>query len=249
MNKFYLLKFLFLFFFVFSAPFIRAQKTLSSVILKNGTVLKGYIKSMDPTDAIVIEISGVETKIKMDNIALIEASDQNTAGNDIPTSPKERKAVMPKDPLIGFSGFLLAKGNNVYVYGDDNEAERIAVNELRTYLIMDGFWNVVDNMNEAHFTINYCVESSKSQTITQGNYFKNELAVVKTDPNRVTLSVSSWRSNASVELSKDILENIKSARQSTIMAKKLYNKVIVPFQKDIENNKVSRRIKKKFTIE
>jgi hypothetical protein len=34
------------------------------VILKNGTEQKGYIKHIDPTDALTIDIAGVETQIK-----------------------------------------------------------------------------------------------------------------------------------------------------------------------------------------
>ena len=41
-----------------------AQQSLSSVILKNGTEQKGYIKHIDPTDALTIDIAGVETQIK-----------------------------------------------------------------------------------------------------------------------------------------------------------------------------------------
>lgn len=49
-----------------------AQSKLSAVTLKNGTTLQGVIKSIDPTDAVTIEIAGVETMIKMDTIQKIE---------------------------------------------------------------------------------------------------------------------------------------------------------------------------------
>lgn len=51
---------------------LMAQEKMAVVTLKNGTELKGVIKSIDPTDALKIEIAGFETSIKMDNIAKVE---------------------------------------------------------------------------------------------------------------------------------------------------------------------------------
>ena len=49
-----------------------AQDKISVITLKNGTVIKGNIKSIDPTDALTIVVAGIETSIKMDNVAQIE---------------------------------------------------------------------------------------------------------------------------------------------------------------------------------
>lgn len=49
-----------------------AQDKISVVTLKNGTVLKGAIKAIDPTDALTIVIAGIETSVKMENVAKIE---------------------------------------------------------------------------------------------------------------------------------------------------------------------------------
>ena len=68
---------------------VNAQQSLSSVILKNGTELKGYIKSIDSSQR--------------------DKSD---------VSHKERIIKYPYDPLAGYKGYLLEKGNNVYIYGD-----------------------------------------------------------------------------------------------------------------------------------
>lgn len=51
---------------------VSAQDKISVVTLKNGTELKGIIKSIDPTDAVKIEIAGIETTIKMSDVAKIE---------------------------------------------------------------------------------------------------------------------------------------------------------------------------------
>lgn len=49
-----------------------AQDKLSVVTLKNGTELKGVIKSIDPTDALKMIIAGVEISIKMNDVAKVE---------------------------------------------------------------------------------------------------------------------------------------------------------------------------------
>lgn len=49
-----------------------AQDKIAVVTLKNGTALHGVIKSINPTDAIKMEIVGVETSIKMSDVAKIE---------------------------------------------------------------------------------------------------------------------------------------------------------------------------------
>ena len=49
-----------------------AQEKQSVVTLKNGTELKGVIKAIDPTDALTIVIAGIETKIKMADVAKVD---------------------------------------------------------------------------------------------------------------------------------------------------------------------------------
>lgn len=232
---------------LFTISMVVAQKTVTSVILKNGTVLKGYIKKIETTDGITIELAGVDTKIKMDDVALIEDSQQKTGQDNSQIVKQERIFVMPEDPLKGYKGFLLAKGNNVYVSGDDNEFEKMAVEELRKLLFMDGFWNVVDDINEAHFTIGYLIDRPNSHTVTGSGELFVRLKI-KRVPEKATLIISSWRSNSLEELGDDKIKNIFSTRSNLETARKLYNKAIRPLQKDIENNKLSRRIKKRFTI-
>lgn len=54
-----------------------AQDKMSVVTLKSGTELKGVIKAIDPTDALTIVIAGVETKIKMADVARVEELTSN----------------------------------------------------------------------------------------------------------------------------------------------------------------------------
>lgn len=241
-------KLLLLFVLIMCSAHIVGQNKVSSVILKNGTVLKGYIKSIDPTDAITIEISGVDTKIKMDNIALIENDNGNSNEPSTQIVQKEKRVVMPDDPLVGYKGFLLAKGNNVYVYGDDSDLERMCVEEIKKYLMMDGFWNVVDHMNEAHFTINYLIYYSDSKSFDVYSNTMGYGGKIKKDPNKVRLSISSWRSDAGEILKEVKVAESKSKRSNLLVAKELYEEVIVPLEKKIENNKIPSRFKKRFTI-
>ena len=63
-----------------------AQDKVSVVKLKNGTQLKGVIKSIDPTDAVVMDIAGVETTLKFDSVLSIESLDIN---NQTPETNKQ----------------------------------------------------------------------------------------------------------------------------------------------------------------
>lgn len=62
---------------------VNAQDKQSVVTLKNGTVLTGIIKAIDPADALTIVIGGVETTIKMAEI------DKVGEPSNIYDSPKE----------------------------------------------------------------------------------------------------------------------------------------------------------------
>lgn len=54
-------------------PFVaNAQNMITNVILKNGAVISGVMKSIDPTQSLVIVVSGIETTIKMEDVAKIE---------------------------------------------------------------------------------------------------------------------------------------------------------------------------------
>lgn len=59
-----------------------AQDIQSVVTLKNGTELKGVIKSLEPTESLTMVISGIETTIKMENVARIESESSSTKGNE-----------------------------------------------------------------------------------------------------------------------------------------------------------------------
>lgn len=223
----------FLYFLIFLSLMADAQTGTSAVTLKNGTVLKGMVKHIDPTDALTIEIAGIETKIKMSDVAQIEAIDTQKQ-IEVKKQPEDKNLVpmIVPDLLKDFKGFLLAKGNSVYVYcanSDDNplsDYDKAGANVLKQLLKADGFWKVVDKMQQAHFTINYLVDTRR-----------NDFA---------TLSVSSWRTGKIIILnSKGANESISDNRD---IARKFYKKSIVPLQRKIDKGKVSKRVAEYFTI-
>ena len=216
-------------------PFVvNGQEKQSIVKLKNGTELKGVIKSIDPTDAVVMDIAGVRTSLKFDSVLSIEELD-TTYKPQVNNDSNQKvtiQEVVAGDPLKDFKGFLLAKGNNVYVYyGKSEESSYKRYDEagarvIKEKLKSDGFWNVVDNMNQAHFTINYCIDTHHWD--------------------KAILTISSWRTGKIHNLAgKGTNETIKVNMD---VAEKFYNKAIRSLQKNIENRKLSKKIVEDFTV-
>lgn len=208
-----------------------AQDKVSVVKLKNGTQLKGVIKSIDPTDAVVMDIAGVETSLKFDSVLSIEALDIN---NQTPETNKQFyvEKIPVEDPLKDYKGFLLGKGNNVYIHHSNSDENPNAKYDkegaivLRALLKKDGFWNVVDNMFDAHFVISYGVVTTKSD--------------------KANLSISSWRINKVHIL--DSRGTNESVLKNNIVAQDFYNGPIKSLQKKIEKGKLSKKLIEDFTI-
>ena len=121
--------FLFVLFALCCVVMIAQQMPITAVTLKNGTVLKGVIRHIDPTDALTINISGLDTNIKMSDVASIETL---SAAESHPQFVRQ-KMVAP-DTLQNFKGFLLAKGNNVYIYSGASDIEKAGAEILRQLL-------------------------------------------------------------------------------------------------------------------
>ena len=66
-------------------------------------------------------------------------------------------AAMPAVDISQYHGFLLTKGNAVYVEAGATEYERAGGNRLRELLAKDGFWQVAASEEQAHFIIKYIV--------------------------------------------------------------------------------------------
>ena len=64
---------LLLLFLICTTHFVQAQTSQVKVTLKNGVVMKGSLKELNPTEFITIEVGGIESKIPMDKVELIES--------------------------------------------------------------------------------------------------------------------------------------------------------------------------------
>lgn len=208
-----------------------AQDKISVVKLKNGTELKGIIKSINPSDVLIIDVSGIDYSIKMSDVTYIEAIEIAQDKNPTETETKkviERQMVIRQDKLRNYKGFLLEKGNNVYVWGENNLCGETGAEELKRLLKNDGFWNVVDNLQDAHFSINYCIKFKKRD--------------------QVVLTISSWR-NGEAEILRIFSENnMEIPAKHVTIARDLYKDHIFPFEEKIRMGDISTKFWKKFTI-
>ena len=68
-----------------------AQDKISVVTLKNGTVMKGVIKSIDPNDALTIVLAGIETSIKNDNDTKRQEERNITSEPPLPKNQNEEE--------------------------------------------------------------------------------------------------------------------------------------------------------------
>ena len=79
----------------------------------------------------------------------------NAAAN---TTPVIEQSAFPDIDLTDYHGFLLDKGNCVYVAYDNNvEYEIAAVDAMKQAIKADGLWTVVDKPSQAHFVLQYSV--------------------------------------------------------------------------------------------
>jgi len=86
-------KYLF-YFFAFFPLLILGQSKTSVVKLKNGTELKGVIKSIDPMDSMVLTIAGVDMTIKMENVERVEEETPEDDSNENTGNSSEEKLVV-----------------------------------------------------------------------------------------------------------------------------------------------------------
>lgn len=215
------MKYLLFAFFLFWGQMAIAQTSDLKVSLRNGSIITGDLVEFDPLDHITLKIGNTNVTIPMTEVAYVDKPGQSSSQEVAP------KDTAKTDNLANYKGFLLAKGNNVYVYSENEKYETAAKNDLIMYLKKDGFWNVVDDMIDAHFTISYTVD-------LQGR-------------DKAYISINSWRSGESILLG--VTYTDESIRTNRRIVHEMYNKHVVPIQKKIEKGSVSKSIKKAFTIE
>lgn len=214
-----------------------AQNRQVKVSLRNGASVEGTVKEFDALDHITIIVGGLETTIPMSQVAYVSNIEEKTSmgiesSSQQKSESKEYVKVVVEDPLKDFKGFLLEKGNNVYVnYSNSDEDlnakyDKEGAMVIRALLKKDGFWNVVDNENQAHFSFHYRVNTKHKD--------------------KSYLTVYSFRTGKSVFLAESGTN--ESELKNNVVAQHFYNHAIKNFQKKIEKGKVSKKIREDFTI-
>ena len=64
---------------------------------------------------------------------------------------------LPDVDIDNYEGFLLQKGNVVYVESGDTDYEKAGANRLRESILEDGFWKLASRKEQAHFIFRYHV--------------------------------------------------------------------------------------------
>lgn len=140
------------------------------LVLNSGESIK--VKNVDcsPAEYVYYQLAGGETssiqKIKKNDVLIIRMADGTKVDPNVPSpsESKEKKAEQqvesgfPNVDLSQFHGFLLAKGNCVYVTANrDLDYENAAVERIKYHIRRLDYWTVVDKPEQAHFVIQYGV--------------------------------------------------------------------------------------------
>ncbi len=123
---------------------------------------------------------------------------------------------MTVDPS-NYKGFLLDKGNNVYVTSGEPDYEIAGAQELIKQIIIDGFWTPVNQLSRAHFVIEYHVN-------LEG---RDKAYITIHDPLNKLICSKTWSKGSSESVS----ENREVARD-------IYLNALLPLQPMIERGKI-----------
>jgi hypothetical protein len=141
--------------------------------------------------------------------------------------PKANPEPNPTSKWTGYTGFVLEKGNNVYLDctsdPKNDEYDNAAVDVLKRQLRRDGFWNVVADKKDAHLTIICKVDLNKKTSIGIGSPVTGKEEILGDT---------------------DQPENVNDYRR---IVWEMYNKHVLTLQRKIENEKVPKQMRKDFT--
>ncbi len=141
------------------------------IVMNDGSVINAYrtdyqgqfvYYQADDSDSAPI------LRVKKEDVLVIRLADgtavtpnivQSAQGNDQTTGEKAQPARnFPDIDLTDYHGFLLDKGNCVYVtYNSKVDYEVAAVEAIKEVIEKDGLWQVVDKPSQAHFVLQFCV--------------------------------------------------------------------------------------------
>lgn len=125
-----------------------------------------------------------------------------------------------KSNYSNYKGFLLEKNNNVYVTSDNHPYEQAGAQELIKQIIIDGFWNVVEDVSQAHFVLKYYVN-------LEG---RDKAHLLLTMP------------NGDIQKELGYASASESANENREVARSLYLDKIMPLFKSIEKGKYPKQL-------
>ena len=108
---------LLLLFLICATYVVQAQTSQVKVTLKNGVVMKGSLKELNPTEFITIEVGGIKSKIPMDKVELIEsqsAQQNSTVKNQNGQYQEDDTSGYPSNYEVIVDGYPI---NMIFVQG------------------------------------------------------------------------------------------------------------------------------------
>lgn len=121
-----------------------------------------YYQLEQSTDASILKISNSEILIiKFQDGTRVDPNAKEIVDNTTLATKTENTATMfPNIDLDNYHGFLLAKGNCVYLTTtNDTEYERAFIEGAKDVIKHYGYWTVVDSPEQAHFILQYDVQT------------------------------------------------------------------------------------------
>lgn len=131
-----------------------------------------------------------------------------------------------------YHGFLMAKGNVVYVESANTPWEMAGAEKIRELLSKDGFWKVAARREQAHFIIRYAVSLRRRDHVVFRVFDTREGLSEKAFVEQENMIKYMYGDAATLTIhsSEEIDDNIKAA-------KTVYNKIIKVAQKNISKEK------------
>ena len=131
----------------------------------------------------------------------------------------------------GYKGFVLEKGNCVYLNcisdPKDEGYNEAAYDVLKRQLNRDGFWTIVDNPEDAHFSI-VCLVSREGK-------------------GKASIAISSLLTGKDDRLGAE--KGPEDVNEYRKVVWELYNKYILPLQRKIDSNKIPKQTIRNFTVD
>lgn len=107
-------------------------------------------------------------RIAKDSVLMVRRADGTVMDLNAATAPAATQHPAATEPTTDYPeiaeedihGSLITKGNKVYIPTDSrNEAERVAQEYIKEKVQKWGYWIVVDKIEQAHFVLQYVIES------------------------------------------------------------------------------------------